>query len=255
MRARNALVLAASALTPAMAIAQTAADVVKWADSARVAIEAAQRAGDLGRITSARQLVERALVANPNDPWLLHYQGYAIYREALRRENRDKQDVRQLRDRADSILERSAMLLPLAESHALRASLLGQMIGSNPIRGMTLGPRSGAEMNRAAELSPRNPRVFLMRGIGAIFTPKMFGGGDDKAEENLLKAIELFVGDKPTAPAPAWGHGEAYIWLGQLYAKQDKRDAALAAYNKALALEPDNAWLKTTLIPNLERKR
>jgi tetratricopeptide (TPR) repeat protein len=250
---RSAIVLLA--VLPMAVVAQTPADVTRWADSARIAIEVATSAGDLNGLTSARRFVERALVAKPDDGWLLHYQGYALFREATLRENRDRQDVKELWERADSILERSSMILKLPETHALRSSVMGQLIGSNPLKGMTLGPRSGAQMDEAVGLAPRNPRVHLMRGIGAIYTPSMFGGGLDKAEEHLRKAIALFPLDAPRPPAPAWGHAEAYAWLGQVLAKQDKMVDARAAYRKAVELDPDFEWVKTTLVPALDRKK
>ena len=117
------------------------------------------------------------------------------------------------------------------------------MIGSsgNPLSGMTLGPKSSGLVDRAMELDPKNPRVWLIRGMSAMFTPKMFGGGTDKAERDLRKAIELFDAERPVAPAPSWGRADAYVWLGQALQKDEKHDEARAAYQKALAIQPGYA--------------
>jgi Flp pilus assembly protein TadD len=133
----------------------------------------------------------------------------------------------------------------------------GQLIAlnPNPLNAMRLGPKADKEMERAAALGPSNPRVFLLRGVGAMFKPSMFGGGLDKAEKDLKKAIELFPADKPEAPAPAWGHSEAWAWLGQVYAKQDRAPDARAAYNKALELQPDYGWVRNVLLPDLDKKK
>jgi tetratricopeptide (TPR) repeat protein len=241
-------------LTPALTSAQLSPRD-RWADTARVTIEAAQSRGDIERLRGARALVERALTAFAGDPLLQHYYAYALYREAtlLMGKRHDDQEYRPLLEQADSLLEQSASKLQLPETYALRSSVLGQLIGSNPLRGMTLGPRSSSAMDRAIELGPRNPRVWMLRGVGAMFTPAMFGGGVEKAEEYLRKAIAFFADDRPAVPLPAWGHAEAYAWLGQALHKQKRIDDARAAYAKALELQPDNGWVRNVLLPALDR--
>jgi tetratricopeptide (TPR) repeat protein len=226
----------------------------RWADSARLSIEAAYGRGDIEQLRSARALVERALTAFAGDPLLQHYYAYALYREAnlLTGRRRNDEEYRPLLERADSVLEKSASKLQLPETFALRSSVLGQLI-DNPLRGMTLGPRSSSAMDRAIELGPRNPRVWMLRGVGAMFTPAMFGGGVDKAEQYLRKAIALFADDRPAPPLPAWGHAEAYAWLGQALHKQKRIDDARTAYAKALELQPNNGWVRHVLLPALDR--
>ncbi len=253
---KTILVLAA-ALVSSSTQAQTLSGRDKWADSARVEIETATALGDLDRMREAGALLERALTVFPDDPLLLHYLGYARYREATVMQGRkpDDKGYRPLLEAADSLLERSASKLQLAESHAVRSSVIGQLIGSNPLRGMTLGPKSSNAMERAVDLGPNNPRVWLLRGIGAMFTPSVFGGGIDKAEEYLTKALTLFPNDKPAPPMPAWGHAEAYIWLGQVYKRRDRIDDARQAYTRALELQPNNGWVRHVLLPGLDRAK
>jgi tetratricopeptide (TPR) repeat protein len=247
--------LLATVLLSAVAEAQALTGRDKWADSARIEIDAAMPAGDVARIRQAGAMLERALTVFPDDPLLLHYLGYSRYREAnlMRGKQVDEKQYRPLLEVADSLLERSATKLELAETYALRSSVLGQLIGSNPLRGMTLGRRASSAMDRAVELGPDNPRVWLLRGISAIFTPGLFGGGLDKAEDYLSKAIALFPNDTPAPPMPAWGRAEAYIWLGQMHQRRDRIDEARKAFNAALELEPDNGWVKYVLLPGLGR--
>ncbi|HJU69677.1 MAG TPA: tetratricopeptide repeat protein [Gemmatimonadaceae bacterium] len=251
------MLVVAAAISAASAQAQSPNGRDKWADSARIEIEAATALGNLDRLRQASALLERALTALPDDPLLLHYLGYARYREAtiMQGMKREEDEYRPLLEAADSLLERSASTLPLAESYAIRSSVLGQLIGSNPLRGMTLGRKSSSAMDRAVEVGPNNPRVWLLRGIGAMFTPSLFGGGLDKAEEYLDKAVALFSSDAPAPPMPAWGHAEAYIWLGQLHRRRDRIDEARQAYNRALELQPDNGWVRHVLLPGLDRAK
>jgi hypothetical protein len=111
----------------AAAEAQTLTGRDKWADSARVEIDAAMPAGDIARIRQAGAMLERALTVFPDDPLLLHYLGYARYREAnlLQGEKLDEKEYRPLLEAADSLFERSATKLELPETYALRSSVLG----------------------------------------------------------------------------------------------------------------------------------
>ena len=71
--------------------------------------------------------------------------------------------------------------------------------------------------------------------------------------DGMRRAIELFASDDPVPPAPSWGRAEVYGWLGQVLAKQGKREEARAAYEKALKIEPGNKWVADALLPALER--
>lgn len=227
----------------------------RWADSARREIETAVVRGDAERLGAARTLLERALVAFPGDPLLLHYTGYALYREAtLLQDPRERARARSLLEQADSALEQSAAM-PMPETHALRSAVLGQLIGVSRSRlaAMRLGPHAAAQMDRALELGPENPRVWLLRGTSAIFTPKLWGGGTERAEQYLRKALALYAADHPAPPMPAWGHADAYAWLGQVYQRQGKRDAARAVYGKALEIQPENQWVRHRLLPGLDQ--
>lgn len=242
--------IALIALIATSAHAQTTVVRDKWADSARVLIETAVRHGSVEGIDSARTILERVMTAMPSDPLLLHYDAYALYRKVTLGFGRgSRADVRPMLDEARSSLEESAKKLELPETFALQSSVLGQIIvtSRNPLTGMMLGMKSGDAMEKAIALAPANPRVWLLRGIGAIYTPSMFGGGLDKAQEYLEKSIKLFDADNPPKPLPAWGRAEAFIWLGQVYAKQGKKDAARSAYDHAVRLEPDNGWARGLL--------
>jgi tetratricopeptide (TPR) repeat protein len=227
----------------------------KWADSASREIDAANATGDLDRLTSAAAMLDRVLTATPNDPLLLYYRSLALYRSATLYTGRKRNDdAKRALDEADLLLEQAATKTPTADVLALRSGVLGLMIGAsgNPLSGMTLGPKASGLVDRAMELDPKNPRVWLIRGMSAMFTPKMFGGGTDKAEHDLQKAIELFDAERPVAPAPSWGRADAYVWLGQALQKDEKLDEARVAYQKALAIQPGYQWVQRVLLPSLD---
>ena len=230
----------------------------KWADSASREIEAANAVGDLGRLTNAAAMIDRVLTVTPNDPSLLYYRSLALYRMAsIYTGQKKREEAKRALDEADLLLEQATSKSPTADALALRSGVIGLMIGSsgNPMSGMTLGPKAAGLLDRAKELEPKNPRVWLVSGMSAMFTPKMFGGGTDKAEQDLRRALTYFETDQPTAPAPSWGRADAYIWLGQALHKNDRINDARAAYEKALELQPENGWVRNVLLPSLDRAK
>ena len=250
--------LALGLLLQSSLLAQTIPPAAKVADSIRVAIEAGVDAGDLAAIEAAAALAERALAAYPDDALFLHYRGYALYRAGTLVFGRDgSAKARPYFERARDILEPLAKRPTIPETYGLLASVYGMQIATAKVpmlSGMRLGSKSNAELDRAVAAGPNNPRVWLMRGIGAFNTPSTFGGGLDKAEAYLKKALELAATDAPEPPLPAWGSADAHVWLGQVYAKQKHREAARAELEKARALQPRNLWITEVLLPSLDRQ-
>jgi len=228
-----------------------------WADSAARLIDKATFADDLAGLRGARSLLDKALIAYPNDALLLHYQGYELYREANLLDGRggtEASDVPLVSASALTKLQQSLAAGAIPETHALVAMVMGRIIGLDQTSGPRLGPQIPQEMNAAVQAGPTNPRVWLLRGIQSFYTPAQYGGGLPTAETQLKRAIALFETDNPTPPAPSWGKAEAYVWLGQVFQKQDRIEEARTAYNNALAVQRDYPWVTKSLLPSLDRK-
>ncbi|MFI5230703.1 MAG: hypothetical protein ACHQWU_16645 [Gemmatimonadales bacterium] len=215
----------------------------KWADTLSREIDNAQRSGDLAKMQAARALAERVATAYPEDGLILHYEGYALLREAQMTSTKSV-DATPLLRRSNDAFARSAALRPLAETYALISSVDGQLIDADPSRAMELGMASQAAMSRALALGPKNPRVWLTRGQSAFFTPPEYGGGVKPAQEYLERAAELFASDAPKPGEPSWGRAETQIWLGQVYDKEGDAAKAARAYKAAVDLAPDYAWAR-----------
>ena len=138
-----------------------------------------------------------------------------------------------------------------AESHALLASVYGMQIDS-AWKGMTLGRRASRASARALELAPGNPRVLLQDGVGKLHTPGMFGGGAERAEAMLHRALAAFRTEPRDRPWPRWGLIDAYAWLGQISVERDDLALARQYYEQALEIEPGFAWVRYALLPALE---
>lgn len=241
--------LLASWLPPQGLTAQTP-DPGELAERLRTQVEEAKIAGDADALRQVVILSRRAVTALPEDALLNHYAGYALYCLASQTMETDTDASHALLDEAESFLERSVEIQPITESYALLASVIGMRI-DGPVSAMTLGMRSGAAMDRAKALGPPNPRVRLLEGVSAFHTPSAFGGGHEAALEHFLAAIELFAEDEPTPPLPAWGHAEAYAWLGQTHVALGQAEAARTAFERALELEPAYMWVREVLLPAL----
>ncbi|MFN8573561.1 MAG: tetratricopeptide repeat protein [Gemmatimonadaceae bacterium] len=211
-------------------------------------------AGQVTLVDEAIAVVERALQSAPTDTVLLHYLGYAYYRKGtiLAVQGR-RADASHALDQAEASLRRAAKSLTWPENAALLGATIGQKIGlnSNPFSAMRNGPRSNAELDRAVQLGPNNPRVLLLRGIGAYYKPKLFGGGPEKAAEELERALAAFESDKPLPSHPSWGHGEAWTFLGLVRTRQGRIADARAAYERALTFTPLIVSVRDSLLPAL----
>lgn len=151
-------------------------------------------------------------------------------------------------------LERAIAIDPAnADAHALLGAVYGATIGVDHSRGAELGPKARRALARAEQLDPHNPRVHLLLGTGAFHRPPEYGGGAEKAEVHLRRAIELFEKEPAAKPWPNWGRYEAHMYLGQTLAKLQRRDEARREYEAALAIVPESEYVRSVLIPRLKR--
>jgi tetratricopeptide (TPR) repeat protein len=140
-----------------------------------------------------------------------------------------------------------------AEAYALRAAVLGSMIraGGNT---MELGPEASEALDTALRLAPNNPRVLLQAAVNTMHVPLQYGGGTDKAEPMLRRALAAFDREPANRPWPNWGRFDAHVWLGQILAQRGDKAGARAEYDAALHIVPDSGWVKFKLLPQLDRK-
>jgi uncharacterized membrane protein len=235
---------------PRVTLAQSNLDSL--IDRHRVALESSVSKGDGAAIANVRQQLARLVAAHPSNGLLLHYLGYAWYRAATVDGAANRKAAL---DSAAAALERSARVLKLAETHALLSTVIGQQIGKSPWKGMLRGSSIANEIEKAMRLDPENPRVALQQGINAFHTPPSFGGGIERARAALERAIALFPRHRTRAPFPAWGHAEAWAWLGRTRARAGDSSGALAAYETALQIDSTYAWVSRVLKPALDRSR
>jgi hypothetical protein len=155
------LATALAAATYAPASAQSAPP--KWADTLSGEIEKAYESGDLAKVQAARALADRVAIAYPNDGLILHYQAFALYREATMTAVRSPKSAGPIFQQSLDLFEKSLKSHPLPETRALISSIDGNLIAQDPSRAMELGMASAEAQSAAVATGPKNPRVWLVR--------------------------------------------------------------------------------------------
>lgn len=149
------------------------------------------------------------------DQWLpYYYASLARVRTAFMQ--KDKSRIDPIVDQAKRLAEKADALHPdKAEMLCLKSMLASARIAVDPqTRGMQYGPEAGKLLQQAEQLSPGNPRVTLLLGQNAFYTPAQWGGGKEKAKPLLEKALQQFSTFKPaTDLSPNWGKGLAEYLL------------------------------------------
>src|SRR4051812_3130101 len=101
----------------------------RFVDSARTEIDAASAGRDDKRLADAVVLLDRALVAFPAPPSLLHYRGSAAYRQAVSLfVTGNRAAASPYVERAIADLDASREKLAWPETYALAAALIGFQI-------------------------------------------------------------------------------------------------------------------------------
>lgn len=219
----------------------------------------------LGLLTLDTQVVRNAAMRLRADlsasiradqaPLLKYTLAYAYY--GLYQISTPAAETADLLDEAARLLEEATeMDDQFAEAYALLASVYGTRIGAAGWKALFIGsllvPRYNEAIERAVTLEPNNPRIVLQEGIGAFFTPRIAGGGDAKAEALLRRAARLFKQESAGHQWPNWGRERAHAWLGIVLEKRGDAIGARAEYEKALALSPEDRWVRDVLLPRLD---
>jgi tetratricopeptide (TPR) repeat protein len=134
------------------------------------------------------------------------------------------------------------------EIKALLAQVYGYKISLEPIKGMYFGPKSNAKLAEAETLAPNNPRVLLVKGIGKLNTPPMFGGSSEAAYQAFDKAVLAYANDQDSGFH--WGYAETYTWRGLVHMQSGETDKAKQDWQLALNINPDYGWAKMLLSQN-----
>ncbi|MCG6189026.1 hypothetical protein [Maribellus maritimus] len=92
-----------------------------------------------------------------------------------------------------------------SEVYVLQAFIY-QLRITDMTKGMKYSGLANEALAVAEKLDPENPRVYYLRGMNTYHTPKMFGGGAEKAKPFFEKATKKFEAFQALSSlSPTWG--------------------------------------------------
>ncbi len=219
-------------------------------------LNAAYVQNDFKIFMETRAFFERLLTVEPDNylaKYYLVYIDYRLYQFSFAGEK--KVDVSKFYDTA---LERCKELIDKkqfeGEAKTLNAGLYMMRLAVNQMEAMALFPRIHELLDEAEAAPGNNPRALLIRGMMLLNTPAAFGGSPEKAVESFLKGVEMYK-NMNKGESVTWGYVETLAWLGQAYQRLNMNDKAKEAYENALKLEPEFAWVKMVLLPALTKEK
>jgi len=212
---------------------------------------------DKNLLMEAKETFEKALSQDNSNTFALYHITYCEYKlleMSLRKENEGLFD--KYYDAAVANAEKLSETKGIgSEGKTLLAGIYMMKIANSPMSAVTLSFKIHSLLNEAEEINKINPRTYLIRGTMKFQTPAMFGGSFEDAVKSFTRAVSLFEKqDSINALEPNWGYLEVLAWLGKAHEKLENYDAAKFAYQKALAVEPNFGWVKSSLLPKLEEK-
>ena len=139
--------------------------------------------------------------------WLpLYYAAYSLLKAAFEVQDNVKSD--ELTDHAIEKIEKALALEPSeSELYALMGyTYISKMNTGSTLTAMKYLPKAKQVLNKAKQLNPANPRPYYLLANIIYFTPKIYGGGKEKALPLLNEAIDKFNKFKPVNDImPVWG--------------------------------------------------
>ncbi len=167
-------------------------------------------------IMEANNAFERIGSANQSE-WLpLYYQSYCHVMAGMKQEENGKKD--EFFDQAQVLIDKADALSPdNSEIYVMKSFINSMKISVDPMtRGQKLGMQSAMLTEKALGLNKENPRAYLLKGSGLMYTPPQYGGGKEVALPVLEEAVAKFKTFKPeNAIMPHWGEARAIAMLEQ----------------------------------------
>ncbi len=153
--------------------------------------------------------------------WLANY--YAAWSIAILSFNeptKAKKDP--MLDEADAFFAKIEPMDSTNDEVALLGALLAQArLSVDPMsRHGKYGEISDKYLAQVTKLNPNNPRMYYLEGNTKFYTPKLFGGGVDKAQPLYEKAEALFANDSQDIHKPHWGKAVNEKMLAQCKEKK-----------------------------------
>jgi hypothetical protein len=166
-----------------------------------------------------------AISSDKPHQWLAPLYAGLSYILASFKETGDKQLKDKLCDKAQVCIDSSALRnADISEVAALQAFLYQARIDVSPTeRGLDYSLKADTEIKKAEAANPMNPRPYFLYGMNEYYTPRIFGGGAEKALplfEQAAEKFEVFVPEMPFMPN--WGKQQNLDMIAKCKAADDK---------------------------------
>ena len=211
--------------------------------------------GGPAALKSARSDATSMLAGNlpPSDKKFVHYAAaYASWESAVQSTS-PAESRGAVTDALGQLTQAVTLDEKFGEAYILLAAIQAQNASLSEMP-VPYDPGVTAALARAQVLDAKNPRLALAQGIAAFVAPRAVGAEPNAAEEALKRADALFAGGAGPASWPNWGRAQTQAWLGQVLARKGDVAGARQAYQSALTLQPDYVWVKSVLLPALDKK-
>ncbi len=206
------------------------------------------------QLYEAQKLFDRARQDGHHEGFALYYLALCEYRLATLFASAPDEQAQSINRTIEHLKGAIELEDNFSDAHALLASAYGQKLGLKPHLGMALGPEIKRVLEKSKRLEGDNPRVVLIDGMSDYYTPAVFGGDKQRAISKMEQALELFAKEEIRDPfRPSWGYDEACAQLGIMRQEAGDIEGAREAFVKALAVNPNNGWVKNHLLPGLDR--
>ncbi len=133
------------------------------------------------------------------------------------------------------------------DGKALLSGVLGLQMAYSPMKGFILGGKSSNLAEEGKRLAPNSPIAWRFYGINKFYTPSSFGGDVNESTAALEESIALFE----TTPAQLinnWLYVDTIVVLGKAYQKLENNEKSIAAFEKALRIEPKLFYAQQLLV-------
>ncbi|MBE9484841.1 MAG: hypothetical protein IMY74_08340, partial [Bacteroidetes bacterium] len=117
-------------------------------------------------------------------------------------------DIDKFLDIAEGYLEKARQLSPEnSEIEVMQGWIYQGRIQVDPMgRGQLFSQKASESFGKAKNINPDNPRIYFLVGQNILYTPEMFGGGEEAACPYFKKAEDKFDSFKTETPiSPDWG--------------------------------------------------
>jgi len=125
---------------------------------------------------------------------------------------KNKKNLDDILDKSQAWIDKADSMMPNnSEVYAVKGMVLQARITVNPMsRGKKYGMMATDLLEKSKELNKNNPRPYYLEAQGTFYTPKMFGGGKERAKPMAEEAVAKFADFKPETPiSPHWGANKA----------------------------------------------